>query len=431
MERRGISITAILMAIVLVILCAVGAVYHFKFYKDKRASDSHGMSLYEADGMKKLERSERVLLNELADADFQLYAEGDYIILVHEGQETEFSDWGDMISSETPDMYYYDFNGDGDKELVIRALDSIDEKSGESVYCLYALLPYLDEEGNYNYTVGYGSHASWYTTLQEQVISEMSQPISCDKRLQLVMTNTYDTRSYDTATGILTEGRSWYATALSDGKGNYYTYESWEKGEGVYYIDEEEEGLSISVRIPVYVSYSDVDTVQLMGHIYCGIDLNGSTFEVAKRSVGFSTNSIYAVSNPRNTADEPWSFSVSNNSSYSSADKIIDKLEIKIDRQRGSTDATLGGVSGDGGAIRRIDVTDSTVTLYARSGYSFSPTVLENYDYSVFYNYDNIPFDMVYKHQLTTENGAQVLTITLDKSYPLNEFGGFRITFGS
>ncbi len=77
-------------------------------------------SVYQADGMKDRERGGRVLLTELKQDDFHLYSEGEYVILVHNGQETEFSDWSKNITVETPDMYYYDFNGDGEKELLIR-----------------------------------------------------------------------------------------------------------------------------------------------------------------------------------------------------------------------------------------------------------------------------------------------------------------------
>lgn len=386
-------------------------------------------SIYEADGMIDRERKDRVLLAELVEEDFHLYAEGEYVILVHNGQETEFSDWSRSIADETPQMYFYDFNGDGEKELLIRAFEDTDEKTGEAVYCLYALMPSVNDKGEYDYTVCYGGRSSWHTTFSEKVAMEMTQPASCDKRLQFVMANSYDTTAYDTATGLLSEGRAWYAEALSDGKGNYYKFTDWTEGLGTFIINEDD--MSIKVEINIYVSYNEVDTLQKIGHINCGIELKGSTFDVAQRSVNFTTEDKYVVSNPRITAEKPWQYTVTNTGSYSPRDKAIDHFTITISPSDSKTgeQTAFASSTGDLRAVDRIVFENDKITLYAKSGFSFSDSVVKNRKYTVTATGAK-KVEAAYSAAISQDSGVQTLVITLDKSYPITEMKTVSLAFG-
>ncbi len=258
----------------------------------------------------------------------------------------------------------------------------------------------------------------------------MTQPVSCDKRLQFVMANANSTMAYDTATGLLKDGRAWYAAALSDGKGHYYHFDKWIEGLGVYTINEKD--MSIHVEIGIFVSYKETDTLQKIGHINCGIELSGSTFQIQQRSVTFTTENEYFVSDPRKTADEPWTYTFSNTAAYSSNDKMIDNLTMRCNLNDDSRNeqTSFSNSTNDLRAIDRVVFENDKITFYAKSGFTFSDGIVKNRNYTV--TASNIyTFEIGYSAAITQLNGTQALVITLDKSYPIEEMLRMNINLGS
>jgi hypothetical protein len=71
-------------------------------------------------------RGEKKLLAQLTDGSIKLYIRRDYIILEHNGNETEFSDWNKNFASTKPQLEYYDLNHNVNKDIVILAQDDKD-----------------------------------------------------------------------------------------------------------------------------------------------------------------------------------------------------------------------------------------------------------------------------------------------------------------
>ena len=75
--------------------------------------------------------NKRTFLAENKEGDFQLYAQGDKAILVHQGKSKTFSGWSHYLTKERPKLYYTDLNGDKKKELVVRLVSGIDRSTGQ------------------------------------------------------------------------------------------------------------------------------------------------------------------------------------------------------------------------------------------------------------------------------------------------------------
>lgn len=421
----------IILTLILVIISVGGGLYYTKVYKPSTMVVPDENSIYIASGMKeKVKTGNRILLAELEEEDFHLYADGDYIILVHDNQEAEFTDWSENITKETPDMYYDDFNDDGNNELVIRALENVDENTGQSVYCLYALLISQDENGIYQYNVSCADRASWYPTYSNAVISEISQPVSYMNRLQIVMAASSSTISYDLSTGLSKNAeRVWYSRALADEKGNNYTFDSWEKGPGIISLDKEN---NINVNIDVFAYYKETDEPQKIGVIRCGLTMEDSSFTIAKRSVFFVPEPSLTVTDPRSAAEEKWQYSFTNTASYSANDKTIDSLSGRFNLNKESRDEKVSFEKGTGeiNALDKVVFADDSVKLYAKKGFAFSNQTIESGKYSVTIYKNGVLCNTALSASAGTENGTDVLTFTLDKSYPMEEIKEVRVNFG-
>ena len=128
----------------------------------------------------------RKLIASLDKPGFKLYKSGASVILEHKDNEFTFDNWSKVIDEETPKMYYADFDDDGEKELVIRAVSGQDDSTGEYVYELYVLNPKEGKKEDYNVLLI--SQDTWRTVLDDQVTEELSQLKSCSKILQLLWT---------------------------------------------------------------------------------------------------------------------------------------------------------------------------------------------------------------------------------------------------
>lgn len=433
MRNYGINkLTLTILVSILIIIVAAGGIYYATVYKPNENNETSQSSIYYADGMKeKVRTGNKVLLAELAAQDFHLYIDGDFIILEHDGQEAEFTDWNKNIALETPDMYYADFNGDGEKELLIRALEDVDKETGESIYCLYAIFIEQGEDGEYKYSVSYANRSSWYITFNNSISSEMSQPALNKKRLQLVMTSAQNTISYDSITGLVkTAERAWYVRALSDEQGNYFTFDKWEKGLGIINVNEDN---TITVDVNIYASYKETEQKQIIGKIRCGLSLYGKLFSITEKSVTFNPESSLYVTDPRSAAEESWQYTFTNTASYSSAnDKIINSANVHfyLNKQSRSERVSFTGSTKETLALEKVVLSENEIKLYAKSGFSFSEQDIKNHKFSVTINSAGNEYDASYSASAADENGVQVLTITLDKSYSLASFIDVTIRFG-
>lgn len=423
----------ILIPVLSVILAAlIGAfAYHYiNVYKPSVDMQPDDSGVYVPNNLKGGERGEKVLLAENEEGGFKLYKSGDFVVLEHNGFEKEFSDWSKNIGAELPQMYYNDFNGDGENELVIRALKEVSSDTKEHVYCLYVVFVDENKDGEMNFTVAYVDRSSWFSSFSQMINAEMTQPVSAKNRLQFAMSSASSPIAYDSKTGILTSGHSWYSRALCDTAGNYYTFSGWEKGEGIFNVDNDAK--EINVDITVFASYKEVSSKQTAGAIRCGLIINRDKIDVRGRSLLFVPNDEYIVTNPANVAENDWTYTLNNTKSASANEKIISRLSVSLDLSsvNDTHRASISSKKDDSAYIDRIEANNKEIKIYAKSGHDFAKTKTASRDYSAVIMVGEFECDVCMNAEITSENGESVLVYKLDKSYPSAELNGLTIKFG-
>lgn len=290
--NKKVSITVL--CVVLVVLIAVFGVLYVKEYKPKIDKEPNVSNVYVPDKLNKAEKGEKVLLAELKEEDFKLYSAGDYVILSHNGQETEFSNWSKNIGAEIPQLYYDDFNYDGQKELVIKVYKETDKDTNEKIYCLYVLFITKDKDGKDVYDVCYVDRASWFSSFSNMLLAEMTQ---LDDKIQFAMGSGNSPIAYDDKTGISTSEHTWFVKALHDEAGKSYTLKNWEKGPGIIVVDEENK--TIDVHVMILATYNETTVKQNIGYIKVGLNVYNDSVSLREKSVNFTPNEKYVVENAK------------------------------------------------------------------------------------------------------------------------------------
>lgn len=148
--RKNLPI--ILLSALVVIGLLVGVGYYFQTYRHGEAPEK-GLTVVTAEST--TASNKRTLLAENKEGDFQLYAQGDKAILVHQGKSKTFSGWSHYLTKERPKLYYTDLNGDKKKELVVRLVSGVDRSTGQELYTydLYVLTPHKQKTAALNTTL--------------------------------------------------------------------------------------------------------------------------------------------------------------------------------------------------------------------------------------------------------------------------------------
>lgn len=425
MKNKSIAI----MCVVLVALIALFGFLYFTKYKPNAQKEPNLSNVYVPDNLNESVKGEKVLLAELKEDDFRLYSAGDFVILEHGGQEAEFNDWSKNISKETPKMYYNDFNEDGQKELVIRALKEVDAKTKEKVYCLYVLFITKDKDGKFVYDVSFVDRAGWYKTFNQMLNAEMSQPKGYNNRIQFAMNSTSEPIAYDSKTGVATNGHVWFTHALADNTGKYYKFKSWEKGPGIFNIDNDKK--QINVDVLVYVSYDEVPEMQKVGSIRFGLVVKDGSIAIRSKSVDFIPNDQNVATDPREVAKENWKCTF-NNTASNAKDKIIDKISINcnLSNVNAEQNVSYSSKNDDSSSIDKVVVQNDTIKIYAKKGCSFAKTKTTSRDYSAIIKIGDVESDTCYSATVETEADKSVLVYKLDKNYSSKELNNVHIRFG-
>lgn len=425
MKKSTVFITTF---VLLAVFIGFGA-YYAKVYKPAHAQEASS-SVYVPEGMNREKTGNRVLLAELKADDIQLYQDGGYTILVHSGHEAEFNNWTLKIKEETPQLYYIDFDEDGKKEVVVRALEGTDEKTGENYYCIYVVFITQDKDGNYKYEVVTANRATWYSIFNGAVQCEANQPVINSKRIQFVMQTLDKSIAYNVNTGIVQDSRAWYIRALADDNNNYYTFKSWYLGPAVLDVDTENNYLSIHMNL--YITYKETEEIQTGGLLNCGLAMEDKAFSVAKKSVTFVTAPEYRTTSLLKLADKDWNYTFINADSYSSSDKIINKTSFRCTMQDGTAEENtiFSGTTDETKAIDRIVLDKNTMKLYAKAGYSFAPDIVSGHKYSVTVRVGGYDSDITLSASSGDENRRSVITFELDKDYPQEELKNFTVNLG-
>ena len=372
--------------------------------------------------------SNRVLLAELKKEDFSLYKGSKGVVLKHGKNEFTFTNWSKLIDVEEPEMYWADFNSDGNKELLIKAV-SEKRENGKLIYELYLLIPKTDDKGKEAFDVVYASRNTWSSILDNNITEEMNQLKSCKKIIQFSMNAKSKGIDYNKETGIATSGYSGYACALRDDNGKYLSVDSWSKGDGIYEIPD---GKRISISIDINVGYKNSDRVQNAGVIYFEMFLNeDNNFQVTEKSMVFKPAREYRVSDPTKTAQTSWKYIEKNsNTSIPKNKEHIGWLKYSTEYNPEVYTQTkdFAGELSDINKIEKIKLTEAFVELTAKEGVSFDTDALNKGEFSVVT--DN-KLDISYAAEIDTSGKKEVLRIGFDKPYPQDEIKKLTINYGT
>ncbi len=421
------SLLALIAVLVLVVLGT--AIYHFAIYVPQQKRTEEKYTNYTAFDNTPQRAGERTLLAELSDGSIKLYSDGDYIILEQNGQETEFSDWNENFSKAKPQLEYYDFNHNGNKDIVILALDNKDSYYDIDTYGLYVLTPSVDVDGNYDYTVYYTNSNGWYSKLFNIVHAQLSQPSSSPKRVQLVMDYRDVNFNYNVETGLPYNMEwAWFVTAPKTAdKTAYCTVGDWDYGPCLISLDKTLDNGGATASINVYVQYNELEQPIVIGSIDCVINITNGNLSIGSKSLHFTPDMTYYSSDPLKVAEKDWSRTYTNASKDAFTGNTLSALSIVLPKDA-SDSFTVSAYKANANAIDKVVLSNREIRIYAKAGIAFDEglTKLPHYDATVIVK--DVVYSIVETAAISTEGSQQVLTLKLDKSYPQDELTEITLT---
>ncbi len=418
--------------ILLTLVLAVGVVFGIYYYTNgnpfAQQSDVRLTTVSQQPATEK--NANKELLASVGN--YKLYKGTTGVILTHGKDEYEFDNWSGLIDAQTPKMYVTDFDGDGNEDLLIRAVSAEDKSSGEFTYDIYVLKPVIKDSRIVKYDVFCADQTTWEDILNNQIREEVAQLKSCKKIIQVSMDIKSRAITYDNKTGLAKSGYNGYARALQNGI-EYMTFQNWTKGKGVYSVNKNKE---ICIKVEVNINYKNSQTVQTIGYINFKLALNSKQeFVVKEKSMNFKPVKKYAVADPTKISAEKWNYTEHN--SFKNTDdnaKVIDWVKYKPEFKTDVLEQTisLAEEETDIKDIQDITVTESYVQLTAKAGFSFDNGVFNEGEYSVIINDGAADsYDIAYTASVMEVNGAQVLKITFDRAYSRSEIRSIEINYGS
>lgn len=124
--KKILPLIAILIAVIIAFAFSVS-------YKNKKAQENNAN--YITTEAKSTEPKTNKLIAENKESGYKLFFDGETATLVSaDNLELAFSSWKKSIAIAVPELYYNDFDGDGNKELIIRTVDSSTKVTGKTVY---------------------------------------------------------------------------------------------------------------------------------------------------------------------------------------------------------------------------------------------------------------------------------------------------------
>lgn len=289
--RKNLPI--ILLSALVVIGLLVGVGYYFQTYRHGKAPEE-GLTVVTAEST--TASNKRTLLAENKEGDFQLYAQGDKAILVHQGKSKTFSGWSHYLTKERPKLYYTDLNGDKKKELVVRLVSGVDRSTGQELYTydLYVLTPHKQKDGSFEYDLVVADRESWKRPFTQAVKCSVTQLKNDPMRVQVAMGNASGSLSFDEKTGISTSKYTAFSRAETNTDGTPQTIYGWDYGIGTYTVEDGQ----IKVKIAVRIDYKPSRQIKIVGYIHCGLDYLGGGFSLKKGSVYYRAAKNYRITDP-------------------------------------------------------------------------------------------------------------------------------------
>ncbi|MCC8074043.1 MAG: hypothetical protein LIO62_07960 [Clostridiales bacterium] len=379
---------------------------------------------------------EEIVIDEIEEADSSfVYKNGSYYF-IYKGIEKELPDFPEFTNEDKPQLYYYDYDGDGEKDVLLRFFVGTNSTSGESTkyYALYLVKSSTFEEGSDDFQYTVATVDTWVTPFKDSIQCEMTQLRNLKKIIQFAMVNASDSFKYDSDTGLSLDKYVGFARAQQTLMGEYCTFKAWQTGAGVYTVADDG---TINLDIQILVEYEELASLQYIGDIHCEVGIvNNNGFDIVSGSLNFIAKDEYTITDPRLSTDEEWSCTVQNSNAYGDYDTEITYFSAEIDLNGDSDEISQYFSSSDGQAndISSIEFTQNTVTITAKSGYTFAERIFNKNDFSITIPDDDGENEIDVAFSIDDETGdgsTGVIVITLDRNYTREELENVTVNIGS
>ncbi|MGN1202178.1 MAG: hypothetical protein ACI4RF_02710 [Eubacterium sp.] len=359
------------------------------------------------------------------ESGYKLYYKDGKATVAKGDAKLEFNNWSNSIDAKNPELYYNDFDSDGEKELIIRLADGRSDVTGKTEYdyVLY-LFEETEKDGKKQLTYITANANSWRTVFKNSINFELTQ-LKCKKFLQIAMNDADNRIEYDEETGITDNKYVAYALANSNSKKEFYTLSKYSSGLGIYNISEDGK---ITLDIRVIINYTESELNYYIGNIHSEIVVSDGYFRLKPNTIVFNPLESYTVTDPRDTATADWSYEIKNLSS-SDGNGVISSITAQFTVGSGTGSSLyLGSYSGDITDVDSVKFTQSSVTLTAKNGFTFDENVVKNGKFKVLAGQDRT--DISYTAQVKNSSDGSTLIIDFDKSYDREDLSSVIISYG-
>lgn len=425
-----------------VLLIAVGIVFGFSYYyKEKKINENIVLTTSLITTKKKNEPTTSAETVYYDDNGFRLftYKNKGYIEYNNVKKEAGGFEWA--LSQKSIDFKYGDFDNDKQNELLVlyfspsyeinNSLLAQDKEDFSNFHRFVVMIkPFIDDEGKQDFKLIYADQNTWKKPFEQAISAKMNQLKSCDKYLQFVMDDNNVELKYDESTGLSQNKHVFYAQALKDStKNGYQKFVKWSKGEGNYYIGDDG---TLQLNIMILAYYEGASKAQYVGDIHTNISINKyGSFSLTPKTIVFIPKDKYTMPDIRKNTAEKFTYILNNNSSQTvnTNENYIDWLDASFEISSNMNTQTVSFANLDSQikCVDKVKITQSSVVLTAKEGYTFSSRVLDKGDYSLTVN----GRDIAYNAEILEKEEKSVLKITYDKKYNKDEIKNIEIKFGS
>lgn len=359
------------------------------------------------------------------ESGYKLYYKDGIATVAKGDAKLEFSGWSNSIDAKKPELYYNDFDDDGEKELIIRLADGRSEATGKTEYdyVLY-MFEEAEKDGKKQLTYITATSNNWRTVFKNSINFEITQ-LKCKKFLQIAMNDADSKIEYDEKTGITDNKYVAYALTNSNSKKEYYTLLKYNSGLGIYTISEDGK---ITLDIRVIIKYNESELNYYIGNIHSEIVVSDGFFRLKPNTITFIPLDDYTVTDPRDTANADWSYEIKNLSPSKAGDTISSiTTQFTVGSGSGSS-LYFGNYSGDITNVDSVKFTQSSVTLTAKDGFTFDENFVKNGNFKVLAGQGRT--DISYTAQVKNSADGSTLIINFDKSYDREDLSSVVINYG-
>lgn len=293
-DKKFTAVGITVLAAVLVILVAIGALYYNKVYRPSIEQAAQETTSYKAGGNGPQKSGKQTLAAE--NGDVSIYTDGDFVIVESGEAKAEFSDWDKNFGKSDTSVFINDFNGDGTDDIIILDDEGEGDTESERLYGLYILTA---NKGNTNkpFTVYYTDSEKWKSIFTDTVTCSLNQPKAYPQMIQFIMDYNGVSVPLDADTGLAPEGaRAWYTETPKDENGENARLKSIRLSDA--YISYDDKTNNAEANIYVYASYDGAEE-QNIGTITVGIDISDGSLQIKEKSVAYEANKNISVSAPK------------------------------------------------------------------------------------------------------------------------------------